>query len=427
MSLSIRRNPLVGVGAAVAGVAVGVVAGVVADRATRHRAAMFALETDDTYEVVPTEERVVFTEDGIALHVEIDVPDEETAAATQASLVPPDSRVELPTVVLSHGYCLSLRSWVFQRRALVAAGYRVVSWDQRGHGQSAEGGSDSYVIDRLGADLHAVIQDVAPTGDLVLVGHSMGGMTIMALGEVAPELVRDRVVGVGFIATSPGGLTLANGGRMATFGRIMLERLGPSLLRELGERPDLWSWIRRTGSTLEEFVVDQNSFASPVAASLVRHTADILLGTPLRVIKEYLKTFDGFDKQAALSAFASTQVLVFNGKQDLLTPPEHSELIVRALPAAEHVLVNDAGHVVMLEHPDLLDAQLLQLLERGVRDRVDDRVVSDRPSVRRVVTDVSKARALRATSARDGQPERAERARLPLPARRATRRRSRGA
>jgi pimeloyl-ACP methyl ester carboxylesterase len=426
VSPDLRRNPLVGIGAAVVGVAAGVVAGVAADRATRHRAAMFALETDDTYEVVPTEERVVFTDDGVALHVEIDVPDEETAAAATASLVPADSSVRLPTVVLTHGYCLSLRCWVFQRRALVAAGYRVVSWDQRGHGQSAEGSSDSYLIDRLGADLHAVIDDVVPTGDLVLVGHSMGGMTIMALGELDPEMVKERVTGVAFVGTSPGGITLANGGRMATFGRIMLERLGPSLLRQLGARPDVWSWIRRTGSTVEEFLVDQNSFASPVAASLVRYTADILLGTPLHVVKEYLKTFDGFDKQAALSEFANTQVLVFNGKQDLLTPPEHSELIVRALPAAEHVLVNDAGHVVMLEHPDLLDAQLLQLIERGVRDRVEDRVVSDRPRVRRVVTDVSKSRALRAVSARDGQPERSVRARRPTPGHLTTRR-SRGA
>jgi pimeloyl-ACP methyl ester carboxylesterase len=427
VSPDLRRNPLLGIGAAITGVAAGVVAGVVADRATRHRAAMFALETDDTFELVPTEERVVFAGDGVPLHVEIDEPDPETAAATTASLVPPDSSVELPTVVLSHGYCLSLKCWVFQRRALVAAGYRVVSWDQRGHGQSGQASSDSYVIDRLGADLHAVIDEVAPTGDLVLVGHSMGGMTIMALGEIDPELVRERVVGVAFVATSPGGITLANGGRAATFGRLMLERLGPSVLRELDQRPDLWSWIRRTGSTVEEFLVDQNSFASPVAASLVRYTADILLGTPLPVVKEYLKTFDGFDKQAALSAFVSTQVLVFNGKQDLLTPPEHSELIVRALPAAEHVLVNDAGHVVMLEHPDLLDAQLLQLIERGVRDRVEDRVVSDRPRVRRVVTDVSKSRVLRAASTRDGQPERRDRARRSTVARRTTRRRSRGA
>lgn len=427
MSPVLRRNPIVGIGAAVAGAAVGVVAGVVADRATRHRAAMFALETDDTYEVVPTEERVVFTDDGVALHVEIDVPDEETAATT-ASLVPPDSSVQLPTVVLIHGYCLSLRCWVFQRRALVAAGYRVVSWDQRGHGLSAEGTSESYVIERLGEDLRAVIDDVAPTGDLVLVGHSMGGMTIMALGELDPEMVKERVSAVAFIGTSPGGITLANGGRVATFGRIMLEQLGPSVLRQLGARPELWSWIRRTGSTVEEFLVDQNSFASPVAASLVRYTADILFGTPLHVIKEYLKTFDGFDKQAALSAFANTQVLVFNGKQDQLTPPEHSELIVRALPAAEHVLVNDAGHVVMLEHPDLLDAQLLQLIERGVRDRVEDRVVSDRPRVRRVVTDVSKSRALRRVTAHDAERgERADRPHRSSAARRATRRRSRGA
>ena len=81
------------------------------------------------------------------------------------------------------------------------------------------------------------------------------------------------------------------------------------------------------------------SFASPVPRSVVRYTADILLGTPLDVINGYLKTFDGFDKRPVLAQFRHAMVLVFNGRQDILTPPAHSELIVEAIPGAEHVLV----------------------------------------------------------------------------------------
>ncbi|MGN6753917.1 MAG: alpha/beta fold hydrolase [Intrasporangium sp.] len=397
MSPDRRRNPVFGVGAALVGVAAGVAAGVVADRATKHRAAMLALDTRDTYEVVPDEERVVLTDDGVPLHVEIDEPDPAAAEAAARGLTPNGRADELPTIVLTHGYCLSLRCWVFQRRALTAAGYRVVSWDHRGHGKSGRGDKDAYVIERLARDLQTVIEEVAPTGDLVLVGHSMGGMTIMALGELNPELVRDRVIGVAFVSTSPGGITLANGGRSATIGRLLLERLGPTLLTPLSERPDLWSWVRRSGATLEEFLVDQNSFASPVAASLVRFTADILLGTPLDVINDYLVTFDHFDMRPALKHLRGAHVLVFNGKNDVLTPPQHSDLIVEGIPGAEHVLVNDAGHVIMLEHPDLLNAQLTQLIERAVRSRTEHLEVSQQPRVRRTVTNVAKERRVHAT------------------------------
>ena len=112
----------------------------------------------------------------------------------------------VPTVVFSHGYTLSLRSWVFQRRALTAAGYRVVVWDQRGHGRSGTGSKESANIDQLGRDLARVIAEAAPEGPLVLVGHSMGGMTMMSLAVDHHALIRERVVAAAFIATSPGSL-----------------------------------------------------------------------------------------------------------------------------------------------------------------------------------------------------------------------------
>jgi pimeloyl-ACP methyl ester carboxylesterase len=390
-----RRHPLIGIGAALAAAAAGVAAGVVADRASKQRAAEAALETGDSLEIIPDEQHVVLTDDGVPLHVEIDVPTPEAAAEAAADTTEGDDPRLLPTVVMSHGYCLSMRSWIFQRRALKAAGYRVVSWDQRGHGQSGKGDAESYVIDRLGRDLHAVITEHAPTGDLVLIGHSMGGMTVLALGEHYPALVAERVIGVGFIATSPGGLTLANGGRMAITARLLLERVGPRLLGPLSERPELVLRMRRAGRDLEDFLVDQNSFASPVPRSVVRYTADMLLSTPLDVINDYLKTFDGFDKRPALSEFLHSIVLVFNGRQDILTPPAHSELIVEGIPGAEHLVVNDAGHLIMLEHPDLLNAHLIQLIDQAARARAERIDVSRQPHVRRVVTDVAKERRIR--------------------------------
>lgn len=389
------RNPVIGVAAATLGVAAGVAAGIVADRAGKHRAAMAALETPELLDIVPDEEHIVIASDGVALHCEVDVPDEASAAEAAEGVTRTGRADELPTVVLTHGYCLSLRCWVYQRRALKAAGYRVVSWDQRGHGRSGLGDRASYTLERLGADLRAVLDQLVPTGDVVLVGHSMGGMTMLALGEIDPAYVVERVAGAAFVATSPGGISLANGGRVATFGRLLLGRLGPPVLGPLSSRPELFGRIRRVGRDLEDFLVEQNSFASPVPRSVVRYTADILLGTPLDVVNDYLRSFDGFDKRPALLEFRHAVVLVFNGREDILTPPSHSELIVEGIPGAEHIVVNDAGHVIMLEHPDLLNSHLVQLVDQSARVRVEHIDVGALPRVRRVVTDVAKGRRQR--------------------------------
>jgi pimeloyl-ACP methyl ester carboxylesterase len=218
---------------------------------------------------------------------------------------------------------------------------------------------------------------------------------MLALGEEHPRFVVDRVVGAAFVATSPGGIMLANGGRTATFGRLMLERLGPGVLGPLSNRPELFTRIRRVGRDIEHFMVEQNSFASPVPRSVVRYTSDILLGTPLDVVNDYLQTFDGFDKRPALLEFRHAVVLVFNGRDDILTPPSHSELIVEGIPGAEHIVVNDAGHVIMLEHPDLLNAHLVQLVDQSARARAEQIEVDKQPRVRRIVTDVAKNRRQR--------------------------------
>ena len=393
--MSARRNPVIGIAAATLGVAAGVAAGIAADRAGKHRAAMAALETPELLDITPDEEHVVLTDDGVPLHVEIDLPTAAAAAAAADGTTRHGRPDELPTVVLTHGYCLSLRCWVYQRRALKEAGYRVVSWDQRGHGRSGRGEKDSYTIDRLGQDLHTVIRQLVPEGGLVLVGHSMGGMTMLALGEQQPEFVVDRVDGAAFVATSAGGLMLANGGRVATLGRLMLERLGPGVLGSLARRPELFGRVRHVARDLEHFMVEQNSFASPVPRSVVRYTSDILLGTPLDVVNDYLMTFDGFDKRPALLEFRHAVVLIFNGRDDILTPPSHSELIVEGIPGAEHIVVNDAGHVIMLEHPDLLNAHLIQLVDQSARARAEQIEVAQQPRVRRIVTDVAKNRRQR--------------------------------
>ncbi|MFD0538007.1 alpha/beta fold hydrolase [Actinomadura luteofluorescens] len=132
-------------------------------------------------------EMSVRADDGVPLHVEVDGPDD-------AAL----------TVVFCHGYTLNQDSWHYQRRDLRGS-LRLVFWDQRAHGRSGRGEPGDATIEQTGDDLRAVLEAaVPPDRPVVLVGHSMGGMSIMALADRHPELFGSRVVGVALVNTSCG-------------------------------------------------------------------------------------------------------------------------------------------------------------------------------------------------------------------------------
>jgi pimeloyl-ACP methyl ester carboxylesterase len=383
--MSPANRGLVGLGVGLAAAGVATAAGVAAGRANRDRIQRLSvLAPEGSYTHVADEDLVVVADDGIPLHVEVDHP------------APGTHQEGRPTVVFSHGYTLSSRSWVLQRKAFTAAGYRVVVWDQRSHGQSERAPEESCTIDQLGQDLHRVITEVAPEGRLVLIGHSMGGMTMMSLAEQFPEVVRERVVAAAFVATSAGGQKMVTLGFGQLVGRL-LGRLGPRFLSRLGTRQALVDTARRLGRDVEDLIVDHYSFASPVSQQTIRYTGDMIMSTPLAVMAEFLPSINIHDKREALAQFHGIETLVLNGEEDLLTPPDHSEDIVRLVPGAEHVVVEDAGHIIMLEHPEVVNEQLLALAERGMR-AVDQHVAVDsKPRVRRTVTDLSKNRRVART------------------------------
>ncbi|MCS0637138.1 alpha/beta hydrolase [Streptomyces sp. LP05-1] len=273
------------------------------------------------------------------------------------------------TVVFSHGYCLNQDSWHFQRAALRGL-VRTVHWDQRSHGRSERGAAQCgpervpVSIDQLGRDLKAVIDAAAPEGPLVLVGHSMGGMTVMALADQYPELIRERVVGVAFVGTSCGHLGEVNFGLPAA-GVSAVRRVLPGVLRALGSQAELVERGRRATADLFAGVVKRYSFSSrEVDPAVARFAERMIEATPIDVVAEFYPAFTEHDKAGALRVFTEVPVLALAGEKDLVTPSSHTEAIARLLPDAELVLVPDAGHLVMLEHPEAVTGRLAELLAR---------------------------------------------------------------
>ena len=108
------------------------------------------------------------------------------------------------TVVFAHGFCMRMGSFHFQRAALAkrwGEQVRMVFYDQRGHGQSEEAPIETYTVEQLGRDLETVLQVMVPRGPVVLVGHSMGGMTVLSHARQFPQHSgkRDRRRGADFL------------------------------------------------------------------------------------------------------------------------------------------------------------------------------------------------------------------------------------
>jgi pimeloyl-ACP methyl ester carboxylesterase len=267
--------------------------------------------------------------------------------------------------VFCHGLALDMGTWHYQRRDLGDLG-RLVFWDQRGHGESGHGAPENMTIDQLGRDLASVIKATAPTGPLVLVGHSMGGMTIMALADQHPELFKDRVIGVALVATSPGKLAGVGLGVPGAAGRALF-KVAPRALNALNRRPEMVTRGLSLGADLQFVLTKRYAFATDVPPSLTRFVAKMHAGTALDVIAQLMPAFTAHDKLGALGVLSGIETLILGGEKDLLTPADHSRAIAEQVPGAELVILPEAGHMIMLEHYDIVTDHLRDLVERALR------------------------------------------------------------
>ncbi|MFI9613112.1 alpha/beta fold hydrolase [Streptomyces sp. NPDC052023] len=360
-------------GAAIGVIAAGAAAGVAIERMTvgrgMRRKARLALDSTGPYGALRGTPGRAYGDDGTELYYEVDEVEAEAGVAPRRRRLFGRKAPAPVTVVFSHGYCLSQDSWHFQRAALRGV-VRTVHWDQRSHGRSGRGAAQvqdgaPVTIDQLGRDLEAVIDAAVPEGPIVLVGHSMGGMTMMALAAQCPELIRDRVVAVALVGTSSGKLGEVNFG-LPVAGVNAVRRVLPGVLRALGQQAELVEKGRRAVADLFAGIIKRYSFASrDIDPAVARFAERMIEGTPIDVVAEFYPAFTDHDKTEALAHFAELPVLVLAGLKDLVTPSEHSEAIADLLPDAELVLVPDAGHLVMLEHPEVVTDRLADLLTRA--------------------------------------------------------------
>ena len=348
--MSLKRT-LFGLAASVAGVAV---AGTAVGVARRRRVIARRGAGDATpFRSLRSRPLTVVADDGVPLHVEVDEC--------------PDSEL---TVVFVHGYALNLDCWHFQRAAYRGL-VRTVFYDQRSHGRSGRSNEGHATIEHLGHDLRRILDEVVGDGPVVLVGHSMGGMGIVALAEQAPELFGDRVVGMALISTTAGGLDPHR--MVAPFIPSALgSTIGLRTIATLARGHRAVDGVRRLTRPIATVITDQFAFGDAVPAGYIEFVDEMLSATPFEVIAEFFPSIGALDKFETVQALGHLPVSVICGTDDKLTSVGHSRKLQSRIPGSRLIECEGAGHMVIMERHEQVNAELDQLLA-AAGERVDQR------------------------------------------------------
>ena len=340
------------VGGLVGLAAAGVAAGVAGQRALLRRQKRNSEpdpHQDEVFGELPADEyRTVTTAEGIPLHVEIIGP-----------------KWAKTTVIFVHGFCLDMGTFHFQRTALSRVDdVRAVFYDQPGHGRSGRLPGGDYTVDLLASALHKVIEECVPADSrVVLVGHSMGGMTIMRLSELAPDLFLPggRVARVAVISSSTGGVTFGLPELVVRFrGRLL-----PLLSGAGNATAGVMDRARAASRELARQLTRRYGFGSAQAsAALVSYVEQMNGATPTSSVARYLCALYDHVCEPGLVGLKQLPVLVIAGDEDQIIPVEHSQALARDLPHAELVIIPGAGHVPSLECSEAVNAVLLPFIRK---------------------------------------------------------------
>jgi pimeloyl-ACP methyl ester carboxylesterase len=258
------------------------------------------------------------------------------------------------TVILLHGLLGDRHSWRRQTSHLTSRhpDIRVIAYDQRGHGRSGRGCAVRNTLGQLARDLDTVIDTTTPTGHIVLVGHSMGAMTILQYLQQHQSRNTHRITGVGLIATAAADITRHG------LGRLLDTRLAGGACALATHIPASVDTVRITAVRATKPIWRLATKKTPTLAALIN-------APQLPIVAGFLDSISGFDGTPAYRALSRTPTLIMCGTMDRVTPLQHSAAIAAAVSTAEFVDVPGAGHMLMLDRPDVVNDRLDALLERA--------------------------------------------------------------
>lgn len=225
-----------------------------------------------------------------------------------------------PPLIAVHGAGGTSRHWGYQLSGLSDL-TGVVALDLPGHGRSS---GDTHTSVAEGAQRVRALLDALGLERAVLMGHSMGGAIVQTLALHDPH----RVAGLVLVGT---------GARL---------RVHPTILSGIVE-----DWAATTA------LITAWSYAPGQTPAVLEQATAALRATPPAVLHADYSACDRFDAVAEISRIAVPTLIVV-GAQDQMTPPKYAEFLARTLPQTQLVVVPGAGHSVMIEQPQPVNATI---------------------------------------------------------------------
>lgn len=263
------------------------------------------------------------------------------------------------TVVFVHGFTLAAECYFLQVRHLVSEHPQVrsVLLDLRGHGQTGEVAPEECTIEGSADDVLAVIDEMVPHGEIILVGHSLGGHVVLNTIRRCPESVYQRIRGVVLIATSIDSLSAQGVPRLLT--------------TKLADK--VYNAVEHTPEAVAQFRDDISDFLAPALAAmvfkristpynLVKFHADMIQHTPITTFIGYFDDLEEHSEVEAADRLSKLPGFVLVGNDDHVTPLSQSKRILELWPRAELKHTDKCGHMIILEAPELVNEALDELL-----------------------------------------------------------------
>ncbi len=267
-----------------------------------------------------------------------------------------------PTLAMAHGFSLNTTLWHYQIRDLPPQ-HRLVVYDARGHGRSEKARAGDWSLEALARDLEAVVRAHGGPDPVALVGHSMGGMTVLKFCELFPEQIGTRVGAIVLMNTTAadvmGGM-LPGGARRLTAAIQMIQE---GAVRALASNAGRVDRVRGRSRDLAYIAVRAMGVGPKALPSIVEFIDGMLAETPTEVWASLLPSLLALDVSEVLDVL-DVPTLVMFGTHDRLTPPGAAERMAKAIKGAELSVVQDAGHMSMLERPQVVNAELRRFLAK---------------------------------------------------------------
>ena len=267
------------------------------------------------------------------------------------------------TLIFTHGWSTTAQIWSYFGLALTGK-YNLIFWDEPGLGLSKIPENRDFSLSKYANNLQEIVETVSPTQKIILVGHSIGGMIIQQFYQDFPLLAKERISANALFNT-----TYINPIKTALFGNILVKLQNILIKPILVIQKYTWPiWQLNNALSFCNGSLHLAAFASGFTGQQTQE--ELKFTTRLMMTSRVDVVSDGTLEMTKLNTFDTLKdilvpTLVIAGKKDILTLATANKTISELLPNSTLKIIENAGHMGILEQSQTYIQELEKFLERN--------------------------------------------------------------